>query len=104
VEITLTYTEEDLAALDENSLFLAVWDEDAAAWVDAATVCPGAIRQYANRQSTALRRRPAQWASSPCWLTCPRFVCICRWFSTRQGIEVKNHRGGPALWTAPVRF
>jgi hypothetical protein len=45
IEITLTYRDVDVAGLDENSLFLAVFDETTGEWVDATTTCtlPGSI-------------------------------------------------------------
>ena len=39
VTVTLNYTDEDVAGMDENSLILYTWDQSAHQFVDAATSC-----------------------------------------------------------------
>ena len=39
VEVTLTYTDADVAGIDENSLYLAALDEANGEWVDATATC-----------------------------------------------------------------
>lgn len=39
--VTLTYNDEDIQGMIEESLALYYWDTDASAWLDAVTTCPG---------------------------------------------------------------
>ncbi len=40
VTVTLSYSDDDIAGLDESSLLLYYWNEGQNQWVDAATTCP----------------------------------------------------------------
>lgn len=40
--VTLTYTDEDILGIPEETLALYYWDTASTAWVDAVTTCPGA--------------------------------------------------------------
>jgi hypothetical protein len=39
LEVTISYTEENLGGADEQTLLLMYWDEEEGIWKDAATTC-----------------------------------------------------------------